>query len=145
MKNFTIGFTRKSAAIFFDLLRQPGLVRVLDIRLNNTSQLAGFTKKEDLSFFAEELNGISYVHEPMLAPNAEFLAHFKKNGGNWASYEEQFLALLTNRQVESHLSPKLLDGACLLCSEPSSALCHRRLVAEYFQAHWQAVEIEHLV
>ncbi|MFZ4625637.1 MAG: DUF488 family protein [Rhodoferax sp.] len=145
MKIFTIGFTRKSAATFFGLLRQPGLVRLMDVRLNNVSQLAGFTKKDDLKFFVENLNGLAYAHLPLLAPSAEILQTYKKSGGNWAIYEQQFLALMAQRQVESTISPDLLKGACLLCSEASPAQCHRRLVAEYLQAHWPALEIEHLV
>jgi uncharacterized protein (DUF488 family) len=146
MKIFTIGFTRKSAATFFGLLRQPGLVRLADIRLNNVSQLAGFTKKDDLKFFVESLNGIAYAHLPDLAPSAEMLKTYKSGVGaaDWPAYERQFMALMAERQIETRFSPALLSGACLLCSEASPLHCHRRLVAEYLQARWSGLQIEHL-
>jgi uncharacterized protein (DUF488 family) len=144
MKIFTIGFTRKSAATFFSLLRQPGLVSLTDIRLNNTSQLAGFTKKDDLKYFVESLCGISYSHLPDLTPSAEILHAYKNNGGDWQVYEQQFLSLMAQRQVDTRIAPAALDGTCLLCSEASPAQCHRRLVAEYLQSRWIGLEIHHL-
>lgn len=146
MKLFTIGFTRKSAATFFGLLRQPGLVRLVDVRLNNVSQLAGFAKRDDLKFFVENLNGIEYAHLPDLAPSADMLKTYRSGVGaaDWPAYERQFLALMAERRIETRLSPALLDGACLLCSEASPEHCHRRLVAEYLQAHWGDLQIEHL-
>ena len=142
---FTIGFTKKSASTFFSLLRQPGLTRLVDARLNNVSQLAGFTKRDDLKFFVESLNGIEYSHLPELAPSAEILLEYKNNGSDWSGYERQFLALMAERHIESALTPEWMDGACILCSEASPAHCHRRLVAEYLQTHWQGVEIQHLI
>lgn len=144
MKIFTIGFTQKSAETFFGLLRQPGLVRLVDIRLNNVSQLAGFSKRDDLQFFARQINGLAYAHLPALAPSAEILEEFKTGGRNWSVYETQFLALMANRQVETTVERELLDGACLLCSEPSPKQCHRRLVAEYLQSRWGNLEVQHL-
>lgn len=144
MKLFTIGFTKKTAEQFFARLRQPGLVRVADIRLNNVSQLAGFTKRDDLHYFLKAINGIDYVHLPELAPDQPMLDAYKKNGGDWATYERDFLALMRKRQVENMVSPELLDGACLLCSEATPENCHRRLVAEYLQMHWTGVDICHL-
>lgn len=144
MKLYTIGFTQKSAEKFFGLLRQPGLVRLVDIRLNNVSQLAGFTKKNDLKFFAETISGIAYSHLPELAPNAALLQEYKFAGNDWPMYETQFMALMAAREVESNTPRALLDGGCLLCSEASPAQCHRRLVAEYLQAKWGDLEIQHL-
>jgi uncharacterized protein (DUF488 family) len=144
MKIFTIGFTQKSAETFFGLLRQPGLVRLVDIRLNNVSQLAGFSKRDDLQFFARQINGLAYAHLPELAPSAQILDEFKTGGRNWSVYETQFLALMANRQVESTVEREFLDGACLLCSEPSPKQCHRRLVAEYLQSRWGNLEVQHL-
>lgn len=144
MKIFTIGFTQKSAETFFGLLRQPGLVRLVDIRLNNVSQLAGFCKRDDLQYFVRQINGIGYTHLPELAPNAEILKHFKEEGRNWTVYEEQFLALMEKRRVETTVSRELLDGACLLCSEASPMHCHRRLVVEYLQARWGDMQVKHL-
>ena len=144
MNIFTIGFTKKNAEQFFNSLKQPKLVRLLDIRLNNSSQLAGFTKKSDLSYFLKELCNVDYVHLPELAPTKEILDEFKKNGGKWEVYEERFIALLTDRRVEETLSQNLIDGSCLLCSEATPEYCHRRLVAEYLADKWSDVEITHL-
>jgi uncharacterized protein (DUF488 family) len=144
MKIFTIGFTQKSAETFFGMLRQPGLLRLVDIRLNNVSQLAGFSKRDDLQFFARELSGIPYVHMPALAPSVEVLENYKSGGRNWSVYETQFLALMRARQVETTVDRDLLNGACLLCSEPSPANCHRRLVVEYLQSFWGDLEVKHL-
>lgn len=144
MKIFTIGFTKKSAEEFFTRLRRPGLTCLVDIRLNNTSQLAGFAKAGDLRFFVKAICGIEYVHLPELAPTQEILDAFKKNHGDWATYERQFLDLLTERKIEEAVSREVLDGACLLCSEDKPDFCHRRLVAEYLSAKWGDVQIEHL-
>lgn len=144
MKLFTIGFAKKSAEEFFTALEKAGVKRLVDIRLNNTSQLAGFTKKDDLAFFTRRICGIEYVHVPELAPTQEILDAFKKAKGDWAAYEAQFLALMAQRKVEASVSKELLDGACLLCSEPTPEHCHRRLVAEYLSEKWGGVEIVHL-
>lgn len=144
MNIFTIGFTKKNAEQFFNKLRQPNLVRLLDIRLNNSSQLAGFTKKSDLSYFLKELCNVEYVYLPELAPTKEILDEFKKNGGKWDLYEEKFRELLKNRRVEETLSRNLIEGGCLLCSEATPEHCHRRLVAEYLAEKWGDVEINHL-
>jgi uncharacterized protein (DUF488 family) len=146
VKLFTIGFTRKSAESFFTKLQHAGVRRLVDIRLNNVSQLAGFAKRDDLRYFAQAICGIEYVHVPDLAPTREMLDEFKKRRhGDWAAYERQFLALMRSRRVEATLAPDLLDHACLLCSEDRPQHCHRRLVAEYLQQQWGDVEVEHLV
>jgi uncharacterized protein (DUF488 family) len=145
MKVFTIGFTKKPAREFFDKLRRPGLVRLLDVRLNNVSQLAGFTKRDDLLFFCKAILSIGYQHLPELAPTQEMLDDYKKNGGNWRDYETRFLALMCDRKVEDAVAKELIDGGCLLCSEPTPEHCHRRLVAEYLRDKWGDVEIEHIV
>ena len=144
MKIFTIGFTKKTAEQFFNRLKQPGLVRIVDSRLNNVSQLAVFTKKNDLRFFLGEICDIDYVHLIQLAPTQDILDAYKKNGGDWATYERQFLALLAQRRIEETVDRKLIDGGCLLCSEPTPEHCHRRLVAEYLCDRWENVQIQHL-
>ena len=141
---FTIGFTRKTARDFFTALREAGVRRVIDVRLNNASQLAGFTKKEDLAYFLREIGGIDYVHRPELAPTKEILDGYKKKNLTWPEYEERFARLVAERQVETLLVPGDLDHACLLCSEPKADKCHRRLVAEYLRGKWGNVEIRHL-
>ena len=145
MKIFTIGFTKKSAETFFTLLRKAGVKRLIDVRLNNISQLAGFTKKNDLRYFAKAIGNIDYVHAPDLAPTQDILDTYKKHGGDWNSYERQFLDLMRARQVEEKTSRVVLDGGCLLCSEEKPRFCHRRLVAEYLKEHWGDVEIEHIL
>ena len=144
MRLMTIGFTKKSARQFFGMLRTAGVRRVADVRLNNVSQLAGFAKRKDLEYFLDAICGIDYVHLPALAPTRELLDAFKKHGGDWATYETEFLDLMTRRRVEETVSPALLDGACLLCSEDKPDHCHRRLVAEYLDRHWGGVDIRHL-
>lgn len=144
MKVFTIGFTKKNAEKFFGRLRQPGLTRLVDIRLNNVSQLAGFTKKDDLRFFLREIGKIDYVHVLDLAPNQEILEEYKKNGEDWAKYEQQFMALMSSRQVEKKVAKEIVNGGCFLCSEATPDRCHRRLAAEYLKSKWDNLEIEHL-
>lgn len=142
---FTIGFTRKNAEEFFGLLEKAGVKRVVDTRLNNVSQLAGFAKKEDLRFFLKRVGGIDYVHLPELAPTQEMLDAFKKEKGEWSDYEIKFLALITGRQIEQKVPREVLHMGCLLCSEETPEHCHRRLVAEYLKKAWGGVEITHLV
>ncbi|HEY9707290.1 MAG TPA: DUF488 domain-containing protein [Oculatellaceae cyanobacterium] len=141
---FTIGFTKKSAKQFFEILKQSGVKRIIDTRLNNVSQLAGFTKKTDLEYFLQQICKIEYVHSLELAPTKDILDAYKKNGGDWQTYEEQFLQLITERQIEQKVSPDLLDGGCLLCSEPTPHQCHRRLVAEYLSQKLGTINIHHL-
>jgi uncharacterized protein (DUF488 family) len=141
---FTMGFSKKNAEQFFTMLEQPGLDRVVDIRLNNVSQLAGFTKKDDLRFLLKSISGIDYIHLPELAPTKKILDDYKKNGGAWAVYERAFIDLMTQRQVEKRVPRHSIDGSCLLCSEATPEQCHRRLVAEYFRDRWGDLEIRHL-
>ncbi len=144
MKIFTIGFTKKSASIFFAALQNAGVKRLVDVRLNNVSQLAGFTKKDDLRYFVKAICNIEYVHLPSLAPTKEMLDQFKKKDGDWSQYESKFLELMRERHVEANTPAELIDGGCLLCSEEKPHHCHRRLVAEYFKEKWGNVEIEHI-
>jgi uncharacterized protein (DUF488 family) len=142
----TIGFTRKTARKFFELLRKSGVKRLIDVRLNNVSQLAGFAKRDDLEFFAKELCDVDYVHVTLLAPTQELLDSYKKDGGDWAEYEKRFLDLMSARKIEERLSPEELADGCLLCSEDKPHNCHRRLVAEYLRDRWSSpVAINHLV
>lgn len=144
IKLFTIGFTKKTAEQFFARLSEAGVRRVIDIRLNNVSQLAGFAKRDDLRYFLQAIGGIDYMHRLDMAPTQEILDGFKKSKGDWSNYEKEFTALLTARQVEKNLSRDILDNACLLCSEEKPTQCHRRLVAEYLRDRWGNVVIDHL-
>lgn len=132
----TIGFTRTSAEGFFGRIAQAGVRTVVDVRLHNTSQLAGFAKADDLAYFLKAICGVSYVHEPLLAPTEDILKGFKKDKGDWAVYRDRFLALMAERRIEDRLRPETLDGACLLCSEATPHHCHRRLVCEYLDGRW---------
>jgi uncharacterized protein (DUF488 family) len=142
---FTIGFTKKSAESFFTKLKRSGAKRIVDVRLNNVSQLAGFAKRKDLEFFLREICGMDYVHVPDLAPTQDILDEYKKNKGDWSVYEQKFLDLMRRREVENKISPAVVAEGCLLCSEDKPHHCHRRLVAEYLRSHWGEVEISHLV
>jgi uncharacterized protein (DUF488 family) len=145
MEIYSIGFTQKSAAQFFGALKNAGIRRLMDVRLNNRSQLAGFTKNVDLPFFLKELCGASYVHQPLLAPTQEMLDEYKKKKGSWHEYELRFLELMDKRRIASALDPQsFLQATALLCSEPTAEQCHRRLVLEYLQHHWEGVIIRHL-
>jgi uncharacterized protein (DUF488 family) len=147
VKIFTIGFTKKSAQTFFTSLTNAGVKRLVDVRLKNDSQLAGFSKKEDLRYFAKSICGIDYVHVPTLAPTADILDAYKKHKGDWGMYERQFLELMRSRRIEETVSPEMLEGGCLLCSEEKPDHCHRRLVAEYLKEKWGNlvnIEIEHI-
>jgi uncharacterized protein (DUF488 family) len=141
---FTIGFTKKSAEQFFNTLREAGVKRVIDTRLNNVSQLAGFTKRPDLEYFLKQIGNIEYVHLLDLAPTKDILDAYKKNGGDWQTYEKQFLQLIAKRKIEDKVLPNLLDGGCLLCSEATPHHCHRRLVAEYLSQKLGTIKIHHL-
>ena len=145
MEVYTIGFTQKSAARFFDTLKRAGIKRLLDVRLNNVSQLAGFSKRDDLAYFLREICGADYVHEPLLAPTQELLDAYKKQKGDWADYEPRFLALMAERRIETTFDRRLLAGpTVLLCSEATAEHCHRRLVLEYLQRFDPEIEPVHL-
>ena len=144
MKLSTIGFTKKPARRFFELLRASGAKRVVDVRLNNGSQLAGFAKKDDLAWFLDKICGIGYVHLPNLAPTKELLSDYRKKWIDWNAYEARFLDLMRQRRIEETVSREVLAEGCLLCSEDQPHHCHRRLVAEYLDEQWGGVEIEHL-
>jgi len=144
VKLFTIGFTKKPAEVFFSRLQQSGVRRVVDVRLNNVSQLAGFAKKDDLRYFAKAICGIDYVHLPVLAPTAEILDPYRKGNGGWERYERQFVELLHGRDAARDLERESFSNACLLCSEEKPHHCHRRLVAEYLREQWGDIEIVHI-
>ena len=146
MEIFTIGFTKTTAENFFGRLKANRIERLLDVRLNNRSQLAGFAKRDDLKYFLRELVGATYEHEPLLAPSQDILDAYKKKGAMpWGEYEDRFLALMRSRQVDSQLNRAgFKQRTVLLCSEDTPDRCHRRLVAEYLAEQWGKVEIVHL-
>ena len=144
MKVYTIGFTKTSAEGFFKRLERANVQKVIDVRLNNVSQLAGFAKRDDLRYFLEAICGIEYAHRPELAPTKDMLDAYRKQGGQWTDYEKRFLDLIASRQIEQTIPQSAIQGACLLCSEDKPHYCHRRLVAEYLRDRWSDLEIVHL-
>ena len=144
IKLFTIGFTKKNAEVFFTKLKKADVKRIIDIRLNNISQLAGFAKKDDLVYFLRELCGCGYRHDPLLAPTKDILDDYKKKMIDWPEYVTRFNKLISDRKIETIVDREELDGACLLCSEPTADQCHRRLVAEYLKEKLGNIEIKHL-
>lgn len=145
VKTFTIGFTKTTAENFFGRLIDSNVKLVVDVRLNNTSQLSGFAKSEDLSYFLSKIGGIRYIHRPELAPTDTMLKEFKKEKGEWSLYERRFFDLMEARKIENKFKPGMFDGSCLLCSEDKPHHCHRRLVCEYLNGKWGvALKVKHL-
>jgi uncharacterized protein (DUF488 family) len=145
MEVYSIGFTQTTARHFFDRLKAVGIKRLLDVRLSNSSQLAGFAKARDLPYFLESLLGASYEHQPLLAPTQELLDAYKKESLPWETYERRFLALMTERKVESVIDRSTFEETTvLLCSEATAERCHRRLVCEYLAEYWPDLKAHHL-
>ncbi len=145
MTVYTIGFTKTSAANFFGRLKTAGVANLIDVRLNNTSQLAGFAKAADLEYFLQEIGPIAYRAEPMLAPTQDIIDGWRKQKRPWEEFEARFKGLMADRQIESQLTPEVLEGACLLCSEDKPHHCHRRLVLEYLEDKWGTpLDVRHL-
>ncbi|TVM03358.1 MAG: hypothetical protein CV087_05690 [Candidatus Brocadia sp. WS118] len=144
MNLYTIGFTGKSAQQFFELLMRNKVKRLIDTRLNNKSQLAGFAKKDDLKYFLSEISGIEYIYMPEFAPTEDILKGFKNKLMSWEEYSKKYLALLENRKVLNTSDSKLLEDACFLCSEHLPKHCHRSLLANYLANHLGNINIIHL-
>ena len=144
MEIATIGFTQSSAERFFERLRAARIRRLIDVRLHNVSQLAGFAKREDLAYFLKEICAIDYLHEPLLAPTEELLSAYRGREIEWADYERRFLELLAERSAHTAFDKQIFEGSVLLCSEAKPEHCHRRLVAEYLKARWGNLQITHL-
>lgn len=144
MTIFTIGFTKKSAEQFFTILAESGVKRVLDIRLNNKSQLAGFTRRDDLRYFLNSLNNIDYAHLIELAPESQMLKDYRAKRISWDEYAEQYTRLLRSRPEAIAILKALEPGDCLLCSEAEPHYCHRRLAAGLAQELRTGLEVRHL-
>lgn len=141
---FTTGFAGKSAEQFFTMLKGAGVQRILDVRLYNSSQLAGYTKSSDLPFFLRTIVGAGYTHLPAFAPTKQLLNGYKKGEYTWPEYEREYAAILDRRQPHRGLNPNDIEGGCLLCAEPTADQCHRRLAAEYLQRIWPGLVLTHL-
>lgn len=138
MQLYTIGYSKKTAEEFFNILRDNGVKQIVDIRRHNTNQLAGFTKKSDLPWFLDTIAGIGYSHELSLAPSEELMRAYRKEGLPFDEFAKQLRAELAEREM-----PKLIDGSALLCSEPDPAVCHRSVAADYLAEHGD-FEVVHL-
>ena len=145
MKVYTVGASKKSAEEFFSILKKADVEKLLDIRLNNKSQLLGFSKGKDLRYFCEKCHGIRYEHVPTLAPTEELLKKYQKDE-DWPFYEVEFLRILESRPTVSIFEEARgdVENISLLCSEPAAHNCHRRLVAEYVSSRINNAEIIHL-
>ncbi|SPS03074.1 DUF488 domain-containing protein [Cupriavidus taiwanensis] len=142
----TIGFTQKTAEHFFGLLQRERVRAVVDVRLNNISQLAGFAKRDDLRFFLRNVVDADYVELKELAPSSSILKAYQSKSLSWDVYAEKYLEELARRAVERNIEKENLDGCCLLCSEHSPERCHRRLALDYLVGVWgDGVEIKHLL
>jgi uncharacterized protein (DUF488 family) len=141
---YTIGFTGKSAADFFSLLKKNEVKLILDTRINNSSQLAGYAKNKDLEFFAREIGNIAYRHNVDLAPTKDLLTKYRSKKMSCEEYEVEYLNLLDMRRIGEKINIEELHQNCLLCSEHSPEKCHRRLLAEYLKARCNQLEIIHL-
>jgi uncharacterized protein (DUF488 family) len=144
MTLFTIGFSKKNAEAFFELLIQNSIKRLIDIRLNNKSQLAGFTKSSDLQYFLKKIANIEYVHMQQFAPTKDLLKKYQEKLVSWEEYEVQYKEILNKRNILGNLDYSVFDNAVLLCSETTAECCHRRLLAEYLVSHNPSIEIKHL-
>jgi uncharacterized protein (DUF488 family) len=145
IKLFTIGFTEKSAEQFFNLLRNNHIKKIVDIRLNNVSQLAGFAKGADLKFFAKEICKIDYEHNIDFAPTKEILSRYRDKKMTWQDYETEYLKLLDIRKILQKTDIEKLNESCFLCSEHTPDKCHRRLLAEYLKHVNNDIKIVHLI
>ena len=144
MNLWTVGFTKTSAECFFEQLKSSGAKRLVDVRLNNVSQLSGFAKRDDLEYFLRTICDIDYLHMPSLAPTTDMLDAYRRRKMTWGEYELRFLDLMRERDIETTTPRDALDGSVLLCSEDTPARCHRRLVAEYLAQRWGDIKISHL-
>ena len=145
MEICSIGFASRSAEDFFSALEGASVKKLVDVRLNNTSQLSGFTKMNDLRFFLKRILGTDYVHELRLTPTQDLLDGLRKEKKGWTWYEERFLALLEERQIHNRIEPSFFEPkSVLLCSESSPDQCHRRLVLEFLEEKWGSVTPIHL-
>lgn len=142
---YTIGFTKKNAETFFGFISENNVSTLIDVRLNNVSQLSGFAKRDDLKYFLRELCSVDYVHAPELAPTDDILKLYKKGEMSWEVYEDKFLNLMAMRNIEKQITKSDLDNGCLLCSEHEPHFCHRRLVVEYLNGYSDFnLEVKHL-
>lgn len=143
---YSIGFSKKSAEEFFSLIKESKITKIIDIRRHNKSQLAGFSKGNDLKYFLRVICGAEYEHILSLAPSESLLNKYKKDF-DWEYYQNKYNELLSNPNLKNSFE-KILDNnnvICLLCSENEPDKCHRRLLLEYIKNNVEDIKIVHLV
>ena len=140
-KIYTIGFTKKTLEDFITRLKKAGVQRIVDIRLNNSSQLSGFAKSPDFEYILKQF-GIEYISVKGLAPDKALLDKYRKDK-DWDEYEVNFKALMDARKARKILNELQLDKkvSCFLCSEDKPEKCHRRLVAEMLDKNFDIVHL----
>ncbi len=144
MNIFTIGFTKKSAEEFFETLKKNKVKKVIDIRLNNKSQLAGFAKGRDLKYLLKEIADIEYLYKPEYAPSKELLKGYRNKEISWEEYEKIYIEILNSRKIMDDIEWEKIEEVCFLCSEKLPNKCHRRLIAEYLKKFNNDIKINHL-
>ena len=144
IKLYTIGFTKKTARQFFELLKKNNVKKLVDVRINNSSQLAGFAKGADLEYFAEAICGIQYEFVADFAPTKELLSDYQNKKITWEEYKQTYRSLIETRKVTEKYDIKEFDHACFLCSEPTAEQCHRGLLVEYFWESNPDIQFVHL-
>lgn len=143
---YTIGFTKKNAEQFFELLKKWKIKQLVDIRISNNSQLAGFAKGKDLAYFTKQICNINYKHITDFAPTKELLDLWHKKSISWEEYIKEYTTMLKKRNIMHKYGIKQFDNSCFLCSEETPEMCHRRLLVEYMKSiSTEEVDIVHLV
>jgi len=145
IKLFTIGFTKKTARQFFETLSKNKVKKLIDIRINNRSQLAGFAKGSDLEYFTKAIANIEYEYIPDFAPTKELLSDYQNKKIDWTAYQKSYRQLIEQRKISSRYDVAGFDHACFLCSEETPERCHRRLLTEFFQEGNSDIQIIHLI
>ena len=143
---YTMGFAQKNAETFFELIKKNEIELLIDIRLNNKSQLAGFTKGPDLKYFLKRICNCEYDHCIEFAPTKEILDAYKKNQISWQQYVDQFIPLMERRNAVEIFNKKYknFNSVCFLCSEPTPEKCHRRLLSDIICKHDTNINIKHI-
>lgn len=140
MKVFTIGINNKSAEQFFRLLSDNKIIKIIDIRLNNTTQLCGFSKMNDLKFFLKRILNIEYEYISDFAPTKDIMVSYRENK-DWNKFKTDYLKLLENRKVKESYQNYDFRNTCFLCSEDDADNCHRKILSEFLD---NSAEIIHL-
>jgi len=141
---FTIGYTKKSAEKFFGIISENKIEIVADVRLYNSTQLAGFSKSWDLKYFLKQICNCSYIEMQEFAPTRSLFDNYKKGYIKWHEYERVYNEFLNTRANLDFFGAFQNKRICLLCAEDTPECCHRRLLAEKIAITYDNVTIVHL-